>query len=198
MIKFDFNNVKSLQSNSKRRALLILIISILVIRVFGFAFAEYSYHRTWSLIDIEFVVKIFSFAFAEEFIFRFVLFGVLSRWIGCTWAAVASSLLFSIAHMPGSHFMGIALFIGGLFFCLIYVASNGSLALVASIHAVHNLGVKSASLNETCISTISYACVTYFEFLGFQYLLITIILIVCMIILFNKSNRKVKPEGILK
>jgi membrane protease YdiL (CAAX protease family) len=84
------------------------------------------------------MIIIFAVAVApivEEFVFRFFIYGVLKRYVGCLLAVILSSLLFAAAH---AHFPSfVPLFVLGSCFAIAYEWS-GSILVSMTMHSLFN------------------------------------------------------------
>ena len=84
------------------------------------------------------LIIVFAVAIApivEEFVFRFFIYGVLKRYIGCLLGVVLSSLLFAAAH---AHFPSfVPLFVLGSCFAIAYEWS-GSILVSMTMHSLFN------------------------------------------------------------
>ncbi|MFL6499834.1 MAG: CPBP family intramembrane glutamic endopeptidase [Candidatus Udaeobacter sp.] len=84
------------------------------------------------------LIIVFAVAIAplvEEFVFRFFIYGVLRRYVGCFLGVVLSSLLFAAAH---AHFPSfVPLFILGSCFAIAYEWS-GSILVSMTMHCLFN------------------------------------------------------------
>ena len=89
---------------------------------------------------IEQRIMIIAFAVAiapivEEFVFRFFIYGVLKRYVGCLSGVILSSLLFAAAH---AHFPSfVPLFVLGSCFAIAYEWS-GSILVSMTMHSLFN------------------------------------------------------------
>jgi CAAX protease family protein len=85
-------------------------------------------------------IMIIAFAVAiapivEEFVFRFFIYGVLKRYVGCLLGVILSSLLFAAAH---AHFPSfVPLFVLGSCFAIAYEWS-GSILVSMTMHSLFN------------------------------------------------------------
>jgi len=71
----------------------------------------------------------------EEFVFRFFIYGVLKRYVGCLLGVILSSLLFAAAH---AHFPSfVPLFVLGACFATAYEWS-GSILVSMTMHSLFN------------------------------------------------------------
>jgi CAAX protease family protein len=71
----------------------------------------------------------------EEFVFRFFIYGVLKRYVGCLLGVILSSLLFAAAH---AHFPSfVPLFVLGSCFAIAYEWS-GSILVTMTMHSLFN------------------------------------------------------------
>jgi membrane protease YdiL (CAAX protease family) len=84
------------------------------------------------------MIIVFAVAIApivEEFVFRFFIYGVLKRYIGCFLGVILSSLLFAAAH---AHFPSfVPLFVLGSCFAIAYEWS-GSILISMAMHSLFN------------------------------------------------------------
>ena len=84
------------------------------------------------------MIIIFAVAIApivEEFVFRFFIYGVLKRYIGCLLGVILSSLLFGAAH---AHLPSLVpLFVLGSCFAIAYEWS-GSILVSMTMHSLFN------------------------------------------------------------
>ena len=84
------------------------------------------------------LIIVFAVAIAplvEEFIFRFFIYGVLKRYVGCFLGVILSSLLFAAAH---AHFPSfVPLFVLGSCFAIAYEWS-GSILVSMTMHSLFN------------------------------------------------------------
>jgi membrane protease YdiL (CAAX protease family) len=84
------------------------------------------------------MIIVFAVAIApivEEFVFRFFIYGVLKRYIGCLLGVILSSLLFAAAH---AHFPSfVPLFVLGSCFAIAYEWS-GSILVTMTMHSLFN------------------------------------------------------------
>jgi len=84
------------------------------------------------------LIIVFAVAIAplvEEFVFRFFIYGVLKRYIGCFLGVILSSLLFAAAH---AHFPSfVPLFVLGSCFAIAYEWS-GSILVSMTMHSLFN------------------------------------------------------------
>ena len=89
-------------------------------------------------IEERILIIVFAVAIApmvEEFVFRFFIYGVLKRYVGCLLGVIFSSLLFAAAH---AHFPSfIPLFVLGCCFAIAYEWS-GSILVSMTMHSVFN------------------------------------------------------------
>jgi membrane protease YdiL (CAAX protease family) len=84
------------------------------------------------------LIIVFAVAIApivEEFVFRFFIFGVLKRYVGCLLGVVLSSLLFAAAHAHLPSF--VPLFVLGSCFAIAYEWS-GSILVSMTMHSLFN------------------------------------------------------------
>ena len=84
------------------------------------------------------MIIVFAVAIApivEEFVFRFFIYGVLKRYVGCLLAVVLSSLLFAAAHAHIPSF--VPLFVLGGCFAIAYEWS-GSILVSMTMHSLFN------------------------------------------------------------
>src|SRR3954452_11802785 len=90
-------------------------------------------------IEERIIIIVFAVAIApmvEEFVFRFFIYGVLKRYVGCFLVVILSSLLFAAAH---AHFPSfVPLFVLGSCFAIAYEWS-GSIFLLVEIHSLFQL-----------------------------------------------------------
>ena len=84
------------------------------------------------------LIIVFAVAIAplvEEFVFRFFIYGVLKRYVGCFFGVILSSLLFAAAH---AHFPSfVPLFVLGSCFAIAYEWS-GSILVSMTMHSLFN------------------------------------------------------------
>ena len=84
------------------------------------------------------IIIVFAVAIApivEEFVFRFFIYGVLKRYVGCLLGVILSSLLFAAAH---AHFPSfVPLFVLGSCFAIAYEWS-GSILVSMTMHSLFN------------------------------------------------------------
>ena len=84
------------------------------------------------------MIIVFAVAIApivEEFVFRFFIYGVLKRYVGCLLGVILSSLLFAAAH---AHFPSfVPLFVLGSCFAIAYEWS-GSILVSMTMHSLFN------------------------------------------------------------
>jgi membrane protease YdiL (CAAX protease family) len=84
------------------------------------------------------LIIVFAVAIApivEEFVFRFFIYGVLKRYVGCLLGVILSSLLFATAH---AHFPSfVPLFVLGCCFAIAYEWS-GSILVSMTMHSLFN------------------------------------------------------------
>jgi membrane protease YdiL (CAAX protease family) len=84
------------------------------------------------------LIIVFAVAIApivEEFVFRFFIYGVLKRYVGCLLGVVLSALLFGAAH---AHFPSfVPLFVLGCCFAIAYEWS-GSILVSMTMHSLFN------------------------------------------------------------
>jgi membrane protease YdiL (CAAX protease family) len=89
-------------------------------------------------IDQRIMIIVFAVAIApvfEEFLFRFFIYGVLKRYLGCFLGVILSALLFSAAH---AHFPSfVPLFVLGSCFAIAYEWS-GSILVSMTMHSLFN------------------------------------------------------------
>jgi len=89
-------------------------------------------------IEERIMIIVFAVAIApivEEFVFRFFIYGVLKRYIGCLLGLILSSLLFAAAH---AHFPSfVPLFVLGICFAIAYEWS-GSILVSMTMHSLFN------------------------------------------------------------
>src|SRR5947199_5530639 len=89
-------------------------------------------------IEERIMIIVFAVAIApivEEFVFRFFLYGVLKRYVGCLLGVTLSSLLFAAAH---AHFPSfVPLFVLGCCFAVAYEWS-GSILVSMTMHSLFN------------------------------------------------------------
>jgi membrane protease YdiL (CAAX protease family) len=89
-------------------------------------------------IEERILIIVFAVAIApivEEFVFRFFIYGVLKRYVGCLLGVILSSLLFAVAH---AHFPSfIPLFVLGSCFAIAYEWS-GSILVSMTMHSLFN------------------------------------------------------------
>jgi membrane protease YdiL (CAAX protease family) len=89
-------------------------------------------------IEERILIIVFAVAIApivEEFVFRFFIYGVLKRYVGCLLGVILSSLLFAAAH---AHFPSfIPLFVLGSCFAIAYEWS-GSILVSMTMHSLFN------------------------------------------------------------
>ena len=84
------------------------------------------------------MIIVFAVAIApivEEFVFRFFIYGVLKRYVGCLLGVILSSLLFAAAH---AHFPSVVpLFVLGSCFAIAYEWSD-SILVSMTMHSLFN------------------------------------------------------------
>ncbi|HEY4758492.1 MAG TPA: type II CAAX endopeptidase family protein, partial [Chthoniobacterales bacterium] len=89
-------------------------------------------------IEERIMIIVFAVAIApmvEEFVFRFFIYGVLKRYVGCFLGVILSSLLFAAAH---AHFPSfVPLFVLGSCFAIAYEWS-GSILVSMTMHSLFN------------------------------------------------------------
>ena len=89
-------------------------------------------------IEERIMIIVFAVAIApiiEEFVFRFFIYGVLKRYVGCFLGVILSSLLFAAAH---GHFPSfVPLFVLGSCFAIAYEWS-GSILVSMTMHSLFN------------------------------------------------------------
>ena len=89
-------------------------------------------------IEERILIIVFAVAIApivEEFVFRFFIYGVLKRYVGCFFGVILSSLLFAAAH---AHFPSfVPLFVLGSCFAIAYEWS-GSILVSMTMHSLFN------------------------------------------------------------
>jgi len=89
-------------------------------------------------IEQRILIIVFAVAIApivEEFVFRFFIYGVLKRYVGCLLGVILSSLLFAAAH---AHFPSfVPLFVLGSCFAIAYEWS-GSILVSMTMHSLFN------------------------------------------------------------
>jgi membrane protease YdiL (CAAX protease family) len=89
-------------------------------------------------IEQRIIIIVFAVAIApivEEFVFRFFIFGVLKRYVGCLLGVILSSLLFAAAH---AHFPSfVPLFVLGSCLAIAYEWS-GSILVSMTMHSLFN------------------------------------------------------------
>jgi membrane protease YdiL (CAAX protease family) len=89
-------------------------------------------------IEQRIIIIVFAVAIApivEEFVFRFFIYGVLKRYVGCLLGVILSSLLFAAAH---AHFPSfVPLFVLGSCFAIAYEWS-GSILVSMTMHSLFN------------------------------------------------------------
>jgi len=89
-------------------------------------------------IEQRIMIIVFAVAIApivEEFVFRFFIYGVLKRYVGCLLGVILSSLLFAAAH---AHFPSfVPLFVLGSCFAIAYEWS-GSILVSMTMHSLFN------------------------------------------------------------
>jgi membrane protease YdiL (CAAX protease family) len=89
-------------------------------------------------IEQRIIIIVFAVAIApivEEFVFRFFIYGVLKRYVGCLLGVTLSSLLFAAAH---AHFPSfVPLFVLGSCFAIAYEWS-GSILVSMTMHSLFN------------------------------------------------------------
>jgi membrane protease YdiL (CAAX protease family) len=110
-------------------------------RLFGGGSSKQSIVEFFSgsrTIDERIVIIVFAVAIApvfEEFVFRFFIYGVLKRYVGCLAGVILSALLFSTAH---AHFPSfVPLFVLGSCFAIAYEWS-GSILVSMTMHSLFN------------------------------------------------------------
>ena len=84
------------------------------------------------------IIIVFAVAIApivEEFVFRFFIYGVLKRYVGCFLGVILSSLLFATAHAHLPSF--VPLFVLGSCFAIAYEWS-GSILVSMTMHSLFN------------------------------------------------------------
>ena len=89
-------------------------------------------------IEERILIIVFAVAIApivEEFVFRFFIYGVFKRYVGCLLGVILSSLLFAVAH---AHFPSfVPLFVLGSCFAIAYEWS-GSILVSMTMHSLFN------------------------------------------------------------
>jgi len=89
-------------------------------------------------IEERIMIIVFAVAIApivEEFVFRFFIYGVLKRYVGCLPGVILSSLLFAVAH---AHFPSfVPLFVLGSCFAIAYEWSD-SILVSMTMHSLFN------------------------------------------------------------
>ena len=84
------------------------------------------------------MIIVFAVAIApivEEFVFRFFIYGVLKRYVGCLLGVILSALLFAAAH---AHFPSfVPLFVLGCCFAIAYEWSD-SILVSMTMHSLFN------------------------------------------------------------
>ena len=89
-------------------------------------------------IEQRIIIIVFAVAIApivEEFVFRFFIYGVLKRYVGCLLGVILSSLLFAAAH---AHFPSfVPLFVLGSCFAIAYEWSD-SILVSMTMHSLFN------------------------------------------------------------
>jgi len=89
-------------------------------------------------IEQRILIIVFAVAIApivEEFVFRFFIYGVLKRYVGCLLGVILSSLLFAAAHAHLPSF--VPLFVLGSCFAIAYEWS-GSILVSMTMHSLFN------------------------------------------------------------
>jgi len=84
------------------------------------------------------MIIVFAVAIApvvEEFVFRFFIYGVLKRYVGCLLGVILSSLLFAAAHAHLPSF--VPLFVLGSCFAIAYEWSD-SILVSMTMHSLFN------------------------------------------------------------
>jgi membrane protease YdiL (CAAX protease family) len=110
-------------------------------RFFGGGSSKQSiveFFGTSRTIEERIMIIVFAVAIApiiEEFIFRFFIYGVLKRYVGCLLGIILSSLLFAAAHAHLPSF--VPLFILGSCFAIAYEWS-GSILVSMTMHSLFN------------------------------------------------------------
>ena len=110
-------------------------------RFFGGGSSKQSiveFFGTSRTIEQRVMIIVFAVAIApiiEEFIFRFFIYGVLKRYVGCLLGIMLSSLLFAAAHAHLPSF--VPLFILGSCFAIAYEWS-GSILVSMTMHSLFN------------------------------------------------------------
>jgi membrane protease YdiL (CAAX protease family) len=110
-------------------------------RLFGGGSSKQSIVEFFSAsrtIEERIMIIVFAVAIApivEEFVFRFFIYGVLKRYVGCLLGVILSSLLFAVAH---AHFPSfVPLFVLGSCFAIAYEWS-GSILVSMTMHSLFN------------------------------------------------------------
>jgi uncharacterized protein len=110
-------------------------------RVFGGGSSKQSIVEFFSgsrTIEQRIIIIVFAVAIApivEEFVFRFFIYGVLKRYVGCLLGVILSSLLFAAAH---AHFPSfVPLFVLGSCLAISYEWS-GSILVSMTMHSLFN------------------------------------------------------------
>jgi membrane protease YdiL (CAAX protease family) len=110
-------------------------------RLFGGGSSKQSIVEFFSgsrTIDQRIMIIVFAVAIApvfEEFLFRFFIYGILKRYLGCFLGVMLSALLFSAAH---AHFPSfVPLFVLGSCFAIAYEWS-GSILVSMTMHSLFN------------------------------------------------------------
>jgi membrane protease YdiL (CAAX protease family) len=110
-------------------------------RVFGGGSSKQSIVEFFSgsrTIQERILIIVFAVAIApivEEFVFRFFIYGVLKRYLGCLLGVILSSLLFAAAHAHLPSF--VPLFVLGSCFAIAYEWS-GSILVTMTMHSLFN------------------------------------------------------------
>jgi len=145
-----------------------------------------------------FIATIFLAPIVEEFLYRGLM---LQKWglkWGVRWGVILSSLVFAIYHF---RFDVISLFIGGVFFSILYIRTSNLFAPILC-HGLYNSIVvawstvvflsQSVTEREAIISISEYQ--NSVAPLLSQYVLLTILSSLCLLYLFYKNL----PRGIQK
>jgi membrane protease YdiL (CAAX protease family) len=110
-------------------------------RLFGGGSSKQSIVEFFSAsrtIEERIMIIVFAIAIApiiEEFVFRFFIYGVLRRYVGCLLGVLLSSLLFAVAH---AHFPSfVPLLVLGCCFAIAYEWS-GSILVSMTMHSLFN------------------------------------------------------------
>ena len=120
---------------------LVLFCDVITQRLFGGSSNRQSIVEFFSgsrTIEQRIIIIVFAVAIApivEEFVFRFFIYGVLKRYVGCLLGVILSSLLFAAAH---AHFPSfVPLFVLGSCLAIAYEWS-GSILVSMTMHSLFN------------------------------------------------------------